>query len=188
MRNLESPFYSRINRLPFNLMMICLVVYLLYPVDRLTDANLAQLHIGMPMAEAVSMLGSPITEQGYRVGVSRLTCFGGPYDFQSDEEGENSSGGGLRIGYVIVPASSWANTYIIREVPKDRPSAVKNPALKVWVNDKRCLWLWSGANGLVTHLVVLPVEVSEGWRDKYESIKFWYELDGWSGVIRALRN
>ena len=60
----------------------------------------------------------------------RLTCFGGPFDFASDEEGLNSPGGGLRIGYCIVPKSSWMNLYIVREVPKNRPSAVLNPNLK----------------------------------------------------------
>jgi len=162
MRKIEKVLFYMLKRFPFNLITLCLLVWLLYPVDRLTDANLTQLRIGMPMLEVISIFGTPITEQGYRVGVMRGGCFGFSVDFESDREGLHAPGGDYRTGYAIVPSSSWSTVYVINEVPLNRPSAIKNPDLKVWAGRERSLWIWSDKQEMVTHVLELPVRLAGG--------------------------
>ena len=75
MRKIEMILIWILIRLPLNPMAMGLLVFLLYPVDRLTETNLTQLSVGMPVKEVVSIFGKPLTEQGYRCWCHAIDVF-----------------------------------------------------------------------------------------------------------------
>lgn len=151
----------------------------------ITMSNLTELRVGMALQDFNQALGKSMSEQGYRLGAMMVGCFSSSINYTSDDKGFYGPGGPWRDGYVLSPKSTWSKGYRIEELPADRPPAVGNPLLNVWIIEDQSLWVWHDNTGIVTHIIRMPVKTNGGVEEKIERMKRFYNIFGWRGLLHA---